>query len=281
MGAAGTVWKRNRWCGHHYDRRGCEAYRLLVALTRVVGWRRGGEGGWGIVGGLDSHGGGVLGMMGIRRGGIGMGMMLGQAATSGHSGLPVDDCGCASIFGQVGTVLERFSLAVSHRSHRFRSQPPSLVPANAARIIQIPPPSRPPPTTALPPSVPMSLPSPKRPFPRPDHPPFREPPYKRPKTHHAPHSLSSPQPCGRKSTAAPIPFLPPCDHSPRPLTTRASNSMEVPEPQVSLPSPAPVQHNLHASKPSLRRSCALAPCLASCIIPAVLCPPTAFVPWCP
>ncbi|KAM5536002.1 hypothetical protein V8D89_010260 [Ganoderma adspersum] len=81
----------------------------------------------------------------------------------------------------------------------------------------------------------MSLPSPKRPFPRPSHDPrvpFGEPPYKRSKTHHPPYSLSTPQTCGGKTASAPIPFLPACDQSPRPLTSCASNSMEVPEPQA-------------------------------------------------
>ncbi len=91
----------------------------------------------------------------------------------------------------------------------------------------------------------MTVPSPKRLFPRPSHDALGEPPYKRAKTHHPPHSVLTAQPCGHKTASAPIPFLPACDQSPRPLTSCASNFNEVPQPQVSLPSPAPVPHNPH------------------------------------
>lgn len=85
----------------------------------------------------------------------------------------------------------------------------------------------------------MTVPSPKRVFPRPSNDPgvaFHEPPYKRAKTHHAPHSVFPAQPCGDKTTSAPIAFLPSYDQSPRPLTSCASNFNEVREPQVSPPS---------------------------------------------
>ncbi|KAI1794018.1 hypothetical protein LXA43DRAFT_941805 [Ganoderma leucocontextum] len=83
----------------------------------------------------------------------------------------------------------------------------------------------------------MTVPSPSRLCPRPSHDArggdFREPPYKRAKTHHAPYSPSTAQPCGDKSASAAIAFLPTCDQSPRPLTSCASNFNEVREPQVS------------------------------------------------
>ncbi|PIL31506.1 hypothetical protein GSI_06208 [Ganoderma sinense ZZ0214-1] len=91
------------------------------------------------------------------------------------------------------------------------------------------------PPSRLPPSLNMTLPSPKRACPRPSHDapvPLGEPPYKRPKTHHAPYSLSTSQPCGSNTISPPIAFLPTCDQSPRPLTSCASNCNEVPEPQA-------------------------------------------------